>query len=130
VLEIKLEDDIELKLIEQKKLTELMRRIKTATSQKKEKTEREIVEEMLYDRGNEVLDAAYRYYPSETEQVVKQIAELIRGGKITEKISGGELYSLFRRLGLRFSLETSIKIEERGKLVDLSEKLRHSSEET
>lgn len=125
-----MEEDIELKLIEQKKLSELIRKARLASMQKKEKTDREVVEELLYDRGNEVLDTAYANYPKETEEVVKQLADLIRNGKISGKISGGELYSLFRQIGLRFSLETSIKIQEKGKLVDLSEKLRQRSEET
>ncbi len=124
-----MEEDIELKLIEQKKLSELIRKARLASIQKKEKTDREVVEELLYDRGKEVLDAAYANYPKETEEVVKQLADLIKSGKISGKISGGELYSLFRQIGLRFSLETSIKIQEKGKLVDLSEKLRQRSEE-
>jgi DNA-binding TFAR19-related protein (PDSD5 family) len=123
-----LEDDVELKLIERRKLNQLLKKIKLEST-KKEKTDREIVEDFLYDRGKEVLDAAYRYFPNETEQIVKKIAELIREGKIKDKISGGELYSFFRQIGLRFSLETSIKIQERGKLIDLSEKLRERREE-
>jgi DNA-binding TFAR19-related protein (PDSD5 family) len=123
-----LEDDVELKLIERRKLNQLLKKIKLEST-KKEKTDREMVEDILYDRGKEVLDAAYRYFPNETEQIVKKIAELIREGKIKDKISGGELYSFFRQIGLRFSLETSIKIQERGKLIDLSEKLRERREE-
>lgn len=124
-----MEDDIELKLIAQKKLNEMLRRTMQLKRIEKNKTEREIVEEMLYDRGKEVLDAAYESYPSETDKIVKQLAKLIREKRITEKISGTELYSLFRQLGLRFSLETSIKVQERGKLIDLSEKLKVKSEE-
>jgi hypothetical protein len=43
---------------------------------------------------------------------------------LKDKISGGDLYALFRSLGLRFNLNTTIKVEEKGKLVNLSEKLR------
>jgi DNA-binding TFAR19-related protein (PDSD5 family) len=119
-----LEDDAEIKLLEQRKLEALRRRLKaTATPAKKDKTDRELVEEMLYDRGEEVLEAAYGFYPRQTEAMVKELAGMIREGRLAERVSGGELYSIFRQLGLRFRLKTSIKVQDRGKLVDLSEKL-------
>lgn len=119
-----MEDDAEIKLLEQRKLEALRRRLKaTATPAKKDKTDRELVEEMLYDRGEEVLEAAYGFYPRQTEAMVKELAGMIREGRLAERVSGGELYSIFRQLGLRFRLKTSIKVQDRGKLVDLSEKL-------
>jgi DNA-binding TFAR19-related protein (PDSD5 family) len=119
-----LEDDAEIKLLEQRKLEALRRRLKaTVAPVKKDKTERELVEEMLYDRGEEVLEAAYGFYPKQTEAMVKELAGMIREGRLAERVSGGELYSIFRQLGLRFRLKTSIKVQDRGKLVDLSEKL-------
>ena len=119
-----LEDDAEIKLLEQRKLEALRRRLKaTAVRAKKDKTDRELVEEMLYDRGEEVLEAAYGFYPRQTEAMVKELAGMIREGRLAERVSGGELYSIFRQLGLRFRLKTSIKVQDRGKLIDLSEKL-------
>jgi DNA-binding TFAR19-related protein (PDSD5 family) len=119
-----MEEDADLKLLEQRKLEEMRRRLKaTATAAKQEKTDRQLVEGMLYDRGDEVLDAAYSFYPSQTEKLVKEIAVMVRDGRLTEKIAGGELLSIFRQLGLRFRLKTSIKVMDQGKLVDLSEKL-------
>ena len=119
-----MEDDAEIKLLEQRKLEALRRRLKaTAAPAKKDKTDRELVEEMLYDRGEEVLEAAYGFYPRQTEAMVKELAGMIREGRLAERVSGGELYSVFRQLGLRFRLKTSIKVQDRGKLVDLSEKL-------
>jgi DNA-binding TFAR19-related protein (PDSD5 family) len=126
----KMEEDLELKLIEQRKLAELRKRmLGKQQGQKEEKSDRELVLGMLYDRGDEVLEAAYSFYPKETERIVAEIARLIREGKLKEKVSGGELYAIFRQLGLRFSLRTSIKVQEHGKLVDLSEKLSLKGEE-
>ncbi len=119
-----MEEDAELKLITHRKLAEMRKRAQGAPPQKAGKTDREVVSEMLIDRGDEVLEAAYSYYPNETAQVVKELSRIIRDGRFTERISGGELYSLFRNLGLRFKLHTSIKVEEKGRLVDISEKLR------
>jgi DNA-binding TFAR19-related protein (PDSD5 family) len=120
-----MEEDTDLKLLEQRKLEAMRRRIKAATPQTKtEKTDRQVVEEMLNDRGDEVLEAAYSFYPRETERLAKELAGMIREGRLKEKVAGGELLSLFRQLGLRFRLSTSIKVMDQGKLVDLSEKLR------
>jgi len=121
-----MEEDVELRLITQRKLAQMKRMAATtsAKTQKVEKTDREVVDKMLVDRGDEVLEAAYSYYPTQTDNIVRELARLIRDGKFNEKISGGELYSLFRNLGLRFKLNTTMKVEEKGKLIDIGEKFR------
>jgi DNA-binding TFAR19-related protein (PDSD5 family) len=128
-----LEEDSELKVLEQRKMAEMKKRLMAASqpspAPKQEKTPREIVEAALVDRGDEVLDAAYTFYPEQTSRIVEELARMIRGGRLTEKISGGELFSVFRQLGLRFSLKTSIKVQEKGKFVELSEKLKHRDDE-
>jgi len=125
-----MEEDADLKLIEQRKLEALRRRVKAAAPEpKQEKTDRQVVEGMLYDRGDEVLDAAYSFYPKETEQLVKEIATMIRDGRLKDRVGGGELLSIFRQLGLRFRLNTSIRVMDQGKLVDLSEKLGKRNKE-
>jgi DNA-binding TFAR19-related protein (PDSD5 family) len=118
-----LDEDAELRLLERRKLDEMRRRMKSVAPPKLEKSDRQVVEGMLYDRGDEVLEAAYSFYPAQTEDLVQELAKMVRDGKLRERVSGGELYSIFRQLGLRFRLKTSIKVQDRGKLVDLSEKL-------
>ena len=122
-----MEEDQDLKLLEQRKLEELRRKLKSSAqppkTEKAEKTDRQVLEDMLYDRGDEVLDAAYSFYPVETERLVKELSAMVREGRVTEKIAGGELLSIFRQLGLRFRLKTSIRVMDQGKLVDLSDKL-------
>jgi DNA-binding TFAR19-related protein (PDSD5 family) len=126
-----LEEDNELKLLEQRKLNEMKKRITISTAQKapkEEKTPRQMVEERLYDRGTEVLDAAYSIYPEQTAKIVDELSGMAKAGKLPDKISGGELFAVFREIGLRFNLKTSIKVQDRGRLVDLSEKLRRKEE--
>ena len=126
-----MEEDNELKLLEQRKLAEMKRRMTTSTAPKapkEEKTPRQLVEEKLYDRGDEVLDAAYSFFPAQTGKIVEELADMIRAGKLPDKVSGGELYAVFREIGLRFNLKTSIRVQDRGKLVDLSEKLKRKEE--
>jgi len=119
-----LEEDTELRLIERRKMEAMKRRLKTTTAPPKaEKSDRELFESMLFDRGSEVLDAAYSFYPAQTERLVKELAGMVRDGRLKEKVSGGELYSIFRQVGLRFRLKTPIRVQDRGKLVELSEKL-------
>ena len=125
-----MEEDADLKLLERRKLEAMRRRLKAAVpTAKEEKTDRQVVEEMLYDRGDEVLDAAYAFYPKETDRLVKELAGLIRDGRLAEKVAGGELLSIFRQLGLRVRLKTSIRVMDQGKLVDLSEKLRRDEKD-
>ena len=125
-----MEEDAELRLIERRKLEEMRRRAKAAAPPPKaEKTDRQVVEGMLYDRGDEVLEAAYSYFPKETESLVKELAAMVRSGRFAGRVSGGELYSILRQVGLRFNLKTSIKVEDGGRLVDLSEKLKSRRDE-
>ena len=124
-----MEEDADLKLLERRKLEAMRRRMKAAAPPKAEKTDREVVEGILYDRGDEVLDAAYSFYPNETERLVKELAQMIRDGRLVDRVAGGELLSIFRQLGLRFRLNTSIRVMDQGKLVDLSEKLGRQNKE-
>lgn len=128
-----LEDDSELSRINARKMADLKRRIEIATAPKpptpKVKTSKEVVMAKLYDRGDEVLNTAYSYYPKETPIVVDHLATYLRQNPQTEKISGGELLSIFRTIGLRFSLKTSIKVQEKGKFIDLADKFKLKKEE-
>jgi DNA-binding TFAR19-related protein (PDSD5 family) len=96
--------------------------------EKKKKTPREIVSSYLYDRGDEVLNAAYAQFPAQTEAIVAKISELILAGELQSRISGGELLSLFRSVGLRVRIDTSIKVEKDGKLISFSDRLKQDNE--
>jgi hypothetical protein len=123
-----LEEDAELKMINARKMAQLKRRAEIASAPKvQEKSSREVVLEHLYDRGEEVLETAYSYYPKETPVVVDYLAKYIKQHRETERISGGELLQVFRSLGLRFSLKTSIKVQEKGKFVDLKDKFKFNN---
>jgi hypothetical protein len=132
-----LEDDQELRLITAKKMAALKRRAVTAAAAAEvakapkpvEKTNREVLLEFLCDRGDEVLEAAYNYYPSQTDILVDQLADYLKSHPETEKIRGGELYSIFRKVGIRFPLNTTIKVQERGKFIDLKDKFKIKKEE-
>ena len=94
------------------------------------KTDREIVSDYLYNRGEEVLNLAESQFPIQTKSIIDGIVELIRMGEIKQRISGGELFALFRSVGINVRINTSIKIEDHGKLVSFSEKLKQGKENT
>ncbi|HYC26625.1 MAG TPA: DNA-binding protein [Nitrososphaerales archaeon] len=124
-----MEEDADIKLLERRKMEELRRKIKAAAPPPKaEKTDREVLQGVLFDRGDEVLDAALSQFPRETGRLVRELAQMVKSGRVTEPIGGGELLSIFRQLGLRVRMNTSIRVQDRGKLVDLSEKLSRKDE--
>jgi DNA-binding TFAR19-related protein (PDSD5 family) len=131
------QEDPDIAIINARKMKEL--RDKAAALEKVKKkeqqlippkeTDREIISTYLYDRGEEVLKLAESQYPFQTKAILARIIELIKAGEINQRISGGELLALFRAIGLKIRVNTSIKIEDHGKLVSLSDKLKEQNEE-
>ena len=131
------QEDPDIAIIKAKKMKEL--RDKAAAFEKAKKREqqpipqkendREIISTYLYDRGEEVLKLAESQYPYQTKAILARIIELIKTGEISQRISGGELLALFRSIGLKIRVNTSIKIEDHGKLVSLSDKLKQQNED-
>jgi DNA-binding TFAR19-related protein (PDSD5 family) len=93
------------------------------------KTDREIISDYLYNRGEEILNLAEAQFPIQTKSLISGIVELIKMGEVKQRISGGELLALFRSVGLNVRINTSIKIEDHGKLVSFSDKLKQGNEE-
>lgn len=120
------DEDPELEIIKAKKLLKMKKRMAAEEKPKAErpKTDHDLLTEYLVERGTEVLSNAQRQYPRETAIIVSKIADLIRRGELQSKLSGGELLSLFRSIGLRVRMDTKISIEDHGKLVSLSDKLK------
>jgi DNA-binding TFAR19-related protein (PDSD5 family) len=129
-------DDPDIDIINARKLRELrekaaaMEKAKASRQQQpsRPKSSREIVSAYLYDRADEILDLAYRQYPVQTEAIVARIASLILSGEITGRLSGGELLMLFRSVGLNIRVNTTIKVEDEGKLISFSEKLKQQQD--
>lgn len=132
-------EDPDIAIIKARKLKELwkhaaMEKSKAARRADEQKpitkTDKEIVSDYLYDRGGEVLSLAMTQFPTQTRIIIKRIADLIRLGEIQQRISGGELLALFRSMGISVRINTTIKIEDHGKLVSFSEKLKEQTQST
>ncbi len=137
-------EDPDIELIKARKMKEMMSQIASQrqkkdrelddkkienkeTTENKEISNKEILLSYLYDRGDEVLSLAEIQFPSQTKILINKIVELIKYGEINRKISGGELLSVFRSIGLNIRINTSIKIEDHGKFVSFSERLKQSN---
>ena len=126
-------EDPDIAIIKARKMKELWKQAaleKSKAAQKEQgqkariKTDREIVSALLYDRGEEVLKLAEIQFPSQTPMIISRIATLTKSGEIQQRISGGELLMLFRSIGINVRVNTTIKIEDHGKMVSVSEKLK------
>ena len=132
------EEDKELELLKAKRLLEMQKNIslqqkqeelKATKQDQKTSTQnpREILIKQLGYRGLEVLQNAESQFPEETKLVVDKLAELIQSGEVTETIDGGKLLTLFRSIGIRVRVATTINIEQDGKLVSWSDKLKEGN---
>jgi DNA-binding TFAR19-related protein (PDSD5 family) len=127
------EKDEDIQLIKSKKMLSRWGKIAIDTNMKiskeqrqiQERNDKELVLSYLYDKGEDVLALAESQFQIQTKAVIKRIAELIKNGNIKEKIPGGVLLALFRSLGMNLKIKTSIKIEDHGKMLSFSEKLRN-----
>ena len=135
------EEDPDIKIIKARKMKAMREqaaalekaRIKKQQEQEpviqRKKTDREIISNYLYDRGEEVLKLAESQFPIQTRSIVSGILELIKSGEIKQRISGGELLTLFRSVGINVRINTNIKIEDHGKMVSFADKIRRQNED-
>lgn len=127
------DEDADLAIIKARKMKELREYVSMMEKEKlkrqeaelrSRRTEREIILDYLYDRGDEVLRLAEFQFPVQTKAIVHKIVELIKIGELNQLISGGELLALFRSVGLSIRVNSNIKIEDHGKLISFSDKLK------
>ena len=134
------EEDPDIAIIKARKMKELREQaaaLENARMKKQQqeqmarlkKTDREILSGYLYDRGEEVLNLAQSQFPLQTKSIVSGLVELIKAGELKQNISGGELLALFRSVGINVRISTSIKVEDHGKLVSFSDKLKQENED-
>ncbi len=116
--------DKEEEIIMARKILEMKRRM----LEKRAKSDREVLIEHLIDRGEEVLKAAEEQYPKEMSLIIPKFASLIRSGEVKGMISGAELLSILRSVGLNVRLNTRIVVEKDGKYISLAEKFKKSNE--
>ena len=131
------EEDKELEMLKAKRLLEMQKNISQKQRLEEIKSDeakaptlsaRDTVVKQLGYRGLEVLENAEAQFPNETRVVIQKLAELIQSGEISETFDGGKMVTLFRSLGIRVRVQTTINVEEEGKLVSWSDKLKGTEE--
>ena len=126
----------EMEILRQKRALELRKKMllsqKTSGPVKPEPPKispKEAVAKILAGRGIEVLETARRYYPGEVARLEEALASQISSGRLKGPVSGEELYSFLRRVGLVFSMDVKIQVKERGELKTLEQKFRESAQD-
>lgn len=137
-------DDPDLEMIKARKMKALQEQLASREKNKKNleiqnkenkqksteaESERDMLLHFLYDRGDEVLKLAEQQYPLQTRILIRRLNELIRYGEVS-KISGGELLSIYRSLGLNIRIDTHISISDHGKTISFSDKLKQSHDDS
>ena len=125
-------EDKELEILKAKRMLEMQKNISERQKTQEIKSEtksskispRDLVVKQLGYRGIEVLQNAESQFPEESKVVVEKLAEIIQGGEVNEIIDGGKLLTLFRSLGIRVRMQTTISVEQDGKMVSWSDKLK------
>lgn len=128
------EEDSELERLKAKRLAEMQKNISTKqaepTPDVKDKVivnSRDSLIKILGFRGVEVLQNAESQFPNQTKMIIEKLSELIKTGEINESIDGGKLLTLFRSVGINVRMATKINVEQDGKFVSLTDKLRNQS---
>ena len=135
------QEDNELEKLKAKRLAEMEKNLSSQRQQKEfqasqkeveknQPTQREIVIKQLGYRGLEVLQNAEYQFPKETQIIIEKLAELISSGDIKEVLNGGQLFALFRSVGINVRMKTKISVEKDGKFVSISDKLTTKSSPT
>lgn len=124
------EDDAELDRLMAKRRAELERRAKMAREAEAPPPDpRQVLVSRLGYRGLEVLENAERQFPRQAAMVVQQLGALISSGELREQLDGGKLLYVFRLVGLNVRMQTSIRVEQDGKMVSLSERIAGGGEQ-
>lgn len=134
-------DDSKIELLKRRRLLEIRRRLllERAEAMKEEEQDKqvkgkeqekvklgpkEVLKKRFVGRAWEVWNTAEAQYPEVTERLAGAIASLVEAGRLSGPITGEQLYSFFRRIGLRVRLKTKIRIYEGGELKSIADKLR------
>jgi hypothetical protein len=115
------EEDLELRMIRLRKMRQLLAARKRTDQQPQPKREEPMEELKRYldERGREVLEEAASLNRALTERVAEALLRAIRSNALSTPIDAGDLYRLFRDLGLPIKLETSVKVLRHGEAKDL-----------
>lgn len=119
--------DAEVERIKRQRLAEMQRAMavkRQQAEQPKKVTTVEILQRVFVGRAWEVYEATKRQYPQIAGRLFQELAQLVETGRLTDQITGEQLYGLLRQIGLDIRLDTKIQVLEHGELKSVADKLR------
>ena len=120
--------DSELERLKRQRLAEMQKRLDAKQQQTKADPSNidptKILEKIFVGRAWEVYYAARQQYPSIADQIFRELAELVRLGRVRGQITGEQLYGLLRQIGLDVRLETKLQVLDHGELKSIADKFR------
>ena len=116
--------DSELERLRRRRLAQYFERLNSTKEEKKEEvSKQELLNQIFVGRAWEVFNATQAQYPQVANRLRDVLVQLFSAGRI-KKLSGQDLYSLLKKMGLRVKLKTTIRIKEDGKMKSIEEKMK------
>ncbi len=120
--------DSELERIKRQRLAKMQKSLAAkqeqaqATGNKPEPAQ--VLRKIFVGRAWEVHNAAMQQYPRISEQIFRELAQLVQTGQLQGQITGEQLYGLLRQIGLDVRLDTKIQVLEHGELKSIADKFK------
>ncbi len=115
--------DSELEAIKRRKMRELERKLIARPESARQIDADEVLARIFRERAWEVFNTASSQYPDVMRKLKATLVELALSGRLKE-VTGEQLYSFLRKLGLNVKLNTRISFAEDGRLKSLSDKIK------
>jgi DNA-binding TFAR19-related protein (PDSD5 family) len=120
--------DSELERIKRQRLAEMQKSLAAKQEQAQAASSKlepaQILRRIFVGRAWEVYNAAMQQYPRISEQIFRELAQLVQTGQLLERITGEQLYGLLRQVGLDIRLDTKIQVLEHGELKSIADKFK------
>ncbi len=120
--------DSELERIKRQRLAEMQKSLAAKQEQAQAASNKLepalVLRKIFVGRAWEVYNAAMQQYPRISEQVFRELAQLVQAGQLLGQITGEQLYGLLRQIGLDIRLDTKIQVLEHGELKSIADKFK------
>lgn len=121
-------EDSELERLKRERLAAMQKMISAKQQQAQTPSDNadpnKVLQRVFVGRAWEVYHAAKQQYPQIADQLFRELAQLVLTRQLQGPITGEQLYSLLRQIGLDVRLDTKIQVMEHGELKPLAEKFR------
>ncbi len=120
--------DSELERIKRQRLAKMQKSLAAKQEQSQAASSKlepaQILRKIFVGRAWEVYNAAIQQYPRISEQIFRELAQLVQTGQLQGQITGEQLYGLLRQIGLDIRLDTKIQVLEHGELKPIADKFK------